>query len=63
MNPFFCLADHEEPGPHLPLTAMTKTSTDAPAVPPSPVSVAKAAKETPIKPAECPAKCGECEPR
>ncbi|XP_053188138.1 smoothelin-like protein 2 [Scomber japonicus] len=36
--------------PHLPLTAMTKASSEAPAVPQSPASVAKAIQETPEKP-------------
>ncbi|KAM9846985.1 uncharacterized protein ACBR49_010231 [Aulostomus maculatus] len=45
--------------PHLPLTAMTKLSCEAPAVPPAPASAAKAATETPVKPVESAAQCGE----
>lgn len=57
------LSDQEESGPltkpHLPLTAMTKASAEAPSVPQSPASVAKAAKETPVKSVDSSAKCGE----
>ncbi|XP_069001966.1 smoothelin-like protein 2 isoform X1 [Embiotoca jacksoni] len=56
--------DQEEPAlrskPHLPLTAVTKVSSEAPAVPPSPASEAKSPKETPLKPAQCDA--GELQP-
>ncbi|XP_071362123.1 smoothelin-like protein 2 isoform X2 [Trachinotus anak] len=54
------MPDQEDSGlltkPHLPLTAMTKASSEAPSVPPA--SVAKAAKETPVKSVESSAKCG-----
>lgn len=55
------LLDQGESGlltkPHLPLTAVTKVSSDAPTVPQSPASVAKATKETPVKSVMCPVEC------
>lgn len=48
---------------HLPLTAMTKASSEAPAVPQPPASVPKATEETPVKPVESPAKCDAGEPQ
>ncbi|XP_071362122.1 smoothelin-like protein 2 isoform X1 [Trachinotus anak] len=59
------MPDQEDSGlltkPHLPLTAMTKASSEAPSVPPA--SVAKAAKETPVKSVESSAKCDTNEPK
>ncbi|XP_040006953.1 smoothelin-like protein 2 [Xiphias gladius] len=61
------MPDQEESGPltkpHLPLTAMTKASAEAPSVPQSPASVAKAAKETPVKSVDSSAKCDADEPQ
>ncbi|XP_073335929.1 uncharacterized protein [Pagrus major] len=58
--------DQEESGllnkPHLPLTAMTKSSCEAPAVLQSPASVPKATKETPAQSVETPAKSDEPQP-
>ncbi|XP_039632900.1 vegetative cell wall protein gp1-like isoform X2 [Perca fluviatilis] len=59
--------DQEELGlltkPHHPLTAMIRPSSEAPAVPQSPASARKATKDTPVKPAESPAKCDADEPQ
>ncbi|TMS14245.1 Smoothelin-like protein 2 [Larimichthys crocea] len=49
--------------PHQPLTAVTKASSEAPAVPPSPVSLPKTTKESPVKSVEPPAKCDADEPQ
>ncbi|XP_023263424.1 smoothelin-like protein 2 isoform X1 [Seriola lalandi dorsalis] len=58
------MPDQEDSGPltkpHLPLTAMTKASSEAPSVPAA--SVVKATKETPAKSAESSAKCDADEP-
>ncbi len=65
MNVFhwWFLPDQEESGlltkPHQPLTAMTKASSEAPAVPQPPASAPKATNETLVKSAESPAECGE----
>lgn len=52
----FVTADQEESGPltkpHLPLSAMTKTNSDAPVSTPSPTAVAKTSKESQSKPVE-----------
>ena len=60
---FFLLPDQEDSGPlnkpHLPLTAMKKSSCEAPAVPHSPASVPRATKETPAQSVETPAQSGE----
>ncbi|XP_036974351.1 smoothelin-like protein 2 isoform X2 [Acanthopagrus latus] len=54
--------DQEDSGPlnkpHLPLTAMKKSSCEAPAVPHSPASVPRATKETPAQSVETPAQSG-----
>ncbi|TKS83218.1 Smoothelin-like protein 2 [Collichthys lucidus] len=49
--------------PHQPLTAVTKASSEAPAVPPSPVSLPKTTKESPVKSVEPPAECDADEPQ
>eukprot|EP00064_Thunnus_orientalis_P000407 superscaffoldBa00000020_g407 len=49
--------------PHSPLTAMTKASSEAPAVPQCPASVAKETQETPVKSLESPAKSDADEPQ
>ncbi|KAG8008476.1 Smoothelin-like protein 2 [Nibea albiflora] len=49
--------------PHQPLTAVTKANSEAPAVPPSPVSLPKTTKESPVKSVESPAKCDADEPQ
>ncbi|PWA24399.1 hypothetical protein CCH79_00011889, partial [Gambusia affinis] len=53
---FFILLLQEESGPltkpHLPLSAMTKTNSDAPVSTPSPTAVAKTSKESQSKPVE-----------
>ncbi|XP_030292758.1 smoothelin-like protein 2 isoform X2 [Sparus aurata] len=58
--------DQEESGPlnkpHLPLTAMKKSSCEAPAVLHSPASVPRATKETPVQSVETPAKSDEPQP-
>ncbi|XP_026183686.1 smoothelin-like protein 2 isoform X1 [Mastacembelus armatus] len=59
--------DQEEYGfltkPHLPLTAMTKVSSEAQAVPQSPASVAKTRNESLVKSVVSPAKCDADEPQ
>uniref|UniRef100_A0A096MDT9 Smoothelin-like protein 2 n=1 Tax=Poecilia formosa TaxID=48698 RepID=A0A096MDT9_POEFO len=56
VNSVFVTADQEESGPltkpHLPLTAMTKTNSDAPVSTPSPTAVAQTSKESQSKPEE-----------
>ncbi|KAM8742228.1 uncharacterized protein AB9X84_019359 isoform 2-T2 [Acanthopagrus schlegelii] len=58
--------DQEDSGPlnkpHLPLTAMKKSSCEAPAVPHSPASVPRATKETPAQSVETPAQSDEPQP-
>lgn len=49
--------------PHHPLTAMMKSSSEAPTLPQSPATEPKATKETPVKPVESPAKCDADEPQ
>nr|XP_019952575.1 PREDICTED: smoothelin-like protein 2 isoform X1 [Paralichthys olivaceus]XP_019952576.1 PREDICTED: smoothelin-like protein 2 isoform X1 [Paralichthys olivaceus] len=48
--------------PHLPLTSMTKTNSEALSVAQSSAPVAKATRETPVKPVEPAAKCDADEP-
>uniref|UniRef100_A0A3P9PPK8 Calponin-homology (CH) domain-containing protein n=1 Tax=Poecilia reticulata TaxID=8081 RepID=A0A3P9PPK8_POERE len=56
VNSVFVTADQEESGPltkpHLPLTAMTKTNSDALVSTPSPTAVAQTSKESQSKPVE-----------
>lgn len=59
------LPDHEEPGlltkPHQPLTAVMRPSSEAPIIPLSAASAARATRENLVKPVESAAKCGERE--
>ncbi|CAJ1063371.1 smoothelin-like protein 1 isoform X1 [Xyrichtys novacula] len=58
--------NQEDPGlfskPHLPLTSMTKASSEAPTLPQPAASASITPKETPVKPAESPVKYIEPQP-